>query len=1287
VLPLALVAAFLISPAAGVGKTLTFGPVADTIIRADKPTRSYGSATTIGADNSPIQHSLLRFTVAGVGTDVVTAATVRLFVTNASPVGGSVYRVASQSWSENVTWATAPAADPGALATTAKATVNTWMTFNVLPLVRGDGTYSVRLTSTSSDGVDYTSREGSATQRPQLVVTTAPPPDSTPPTVSISAPIDGSQVAGQVPVNATASDANGVASVSFAVDSSPLGTDATAPYGVTWDSTTVPNGPHVLTATARDPAGNAATSAAIAVTVANDTTPPDVVITAPPTDATAVGPVSMSATASDASGVASVSFRVDGQTVATDTTDPYTATWDSTTVSNGQHILTARAVDTIGNARVSDAVSVTVANAVDTTPPSPPGNLRATADGPTKVTLTWDPSTDDTSVATYEVRRDGTLIASPKNPGYVDEAASAGSSIRYAVVAVDPAGNRSDPSTADTNTPAIPTSFTFAAAGDHGANTKTAAGLGALDASPAAFYLALGDMDYDETATDAAWCDYVHQNLPTKGASFPFELVAGNHEDDSGPNGRILNFAACLPDHAGSTPGPGSQYGAEYSFDYPASAPLARVIMISPELTVAGHTYHYTPGTTDYAWLSNTIDQAHTAGIPWVIVGMHFPCLTAGNYQCAANPALMNLLVQKRVDLVLHGHEHSYQRSKQVALDPTTCPSIAATGYNPACVADDGIDGIYPEGAGTVDVIAGTFGRGLYNVSRSDPEAPYFAKLDGASHGFMQYTVTAKRIDASFVKTDGSLNDAFSIVSGATATADRALPSQPTNVAADTSTPGRVKLTWSSSTDNAAIGSYSVFRDSVYVGSATTTSFSDPSVSSGQTYTYTVVAYDTAFNPSQTSSPVSVTVPAATTMTFNADADASIYAASPSTNYGSSTRLETDNSPIKNFLIRFTVTGTGTGTVTNARLRLTCADPSPRGGDFTVAASNDWTENTVTWGSAPAAGTTIASLGAVASGSTYEVDVSSMIHGDGTYTLRITSPNADGADFTSREGTLAARPLLTVTVGTPSAPPNDVQPSFPIEAAFYYPWYPESWTQSGVSPFTDYHPSLGYYDTSAVAATHVQQMSDAHIEAGIASWWGPGSTTDGRIPTLLNAASGTPFRWALYYELESTSDPPVAQLDAALDYIAAAYGSNPTYLRVNGKPVLFVYADDNDGCEMATRWAEANAGRFYLSLKVFSGYAACSSQPNTWHQYAPAVAETDMAPYAITISPGFDLYGEAPRLQRDAARWSANVRNLYASSDPWHLIATFNEWGEGTAIESATEWGTTYLDAVASRGT
>ena len=218
--------------------------------------------------------------------------------------------------------------------------------------------------------------------------------------------------------------------------------------------------------------------------------------------------------------------------------------------------------------------------------------------------------------------------------------------------------------------------------------------------------------------------------------------------------------------------------------------------MLSPELTVAGTAYHYTPGSPAYQWVSDTIDQARNAGIRWIIVGYHYPCLTGGKYECASGSDLFNLLVAKHVDLVLNGHEHNYQRSKQIGLDAVACPSIAATGYNPGCVTDDGLDGVYPKDAGTVEIVAGTFGRGLYSVSRTDPEAPYMVSMNGTTHGFVQYTVTADRIDASFVRSEGTFSDSFSIVQGAPAIADHTPPTTPATVSADTSTPGTVRLSW-----------------------------------------------------------------------------------------------------------------------------------------------------------------------------------------------------------------------------------------------------------------------------------------------------------------------------------------------------------------------------------------------------------------------------------------------------------------------------------------------------------
>src|SRR5438045_8161232 len=111
-----------------------------------------------------------------------------------------------------------------------------------------------------------------ATVRPYLSLTyTLPTADTTPPSVSIASPAGGAAVGGTVSVTANASDNVGVASVQFKVDGANLGAaDTTAPFAVNWDTTGLADGSHSLTAVARDAAGNTATSAAVAVTIANN---------------------------------------------------------------------------------------------------------------------------------------------------------------------------------------------------------------------------------------------------------------------------------------------------------------------------------------------------------------------------------------------------------------------------------------------------------------------------------------------------------------------------------------------------------------------------------------------------------------------------------------------------------------------------------------------------------------------------------------------------------------------------------------------------------------------------------------------------------------------------------------------------------------------------------------------------------------------------------------------------------------------------------------------------------
>jgi hypothetical protein len=267
--------------------------------------------------------------------------------------------------------------------------------------------------------------------------------------------------------------------------------------------------------------------------------------------------------------------------------------------------------------------------------------------------------------------------------------------------------------------------------------------------------------------------------------------------------------------------------------------------------------------------------------------------------------------------------------------------------------------------------------------------------------------------------------------------------------------------------------------------------------------------------------------------------------------------------------------------------------------------------------------------------------------------------------------------------------------TFPLRITFYYPWFPETWGNLG-DPFTSFHPSLGYYssDDASVITGHIQKMTYAGMDAAIASWWGQGQHSEAtRIPALLNnsanSSNGKNLKWAMYYEKESTGDPTVSELTSDLAYIKSNYASNGNYLKINNKPVIFAFEDGLDGCPMVDRWTQANAGQgFYLVLKVFSGYASCTNQPDNWHQYGPATARDSQAGHSFTISPGFWLKGElSPRLARDPARWATDVDAMIASAAPLQLVTTFNEWGEGSAVEPATEWASasgygTYIDTL-----
>jgi len=151
--------------------TLSFAPAADTYVRSDQPAVSFGSQATLQVDGSPLKNTLLRFEVSGVAGRQVTSATLTLHCTDSAASGGVLYRTDGTAWSEGtVTWASRPGTSGTPVGTLGKVVAGQAYQVDVGSLVAKDGVYDLMLTSTSSDGADYGSDEGSAALAPRLEI-------------------------------------------------------------------------------------------------------------------------------------------------------------------------------------------------------------------------------------------------------------------------------------------------------------------------------------------------------------------------------------------------------------------------------------------------------------------------------------------------------------------------------------------------------------------------------------------------------------------------------------------------------------------------------------------------------------------------------------------------------------------------------------------------------------------------------------------------------------------------------------------------------------------------------------------------------------------------------------------------------------------------------------------------------------------------------------------------------------------------------------------------------------
>lgn len=297
--------------------------------------------------------------------------------------------------------------------------------------------------------------------------------------------------------------------------------------------------------------------------------------------------------------------------------------------------------------------------------------------------------------------------------------------------------------------------------------------------------------------------------------------------------------------------------------------------------------------------------------------------------------------------------------------------------------------------------------------------------------------------------------------------------------------------------------------------------------------------------------------------------------------------------------------------------------------------------------------------------------------------------------------------------------------------AFYYGWYgnPQTsgrwWHWSKVEETarrignSTHYPALGAYDSQNpdLISQHCRWAREAGISGFIVTWWAQGDFHDRGLPLILEAAQKHGLAVTVYFETVHPSDAP-RPAGAVKDvlYLLERYGKHPAWLKVNGKPVLFIYGRAL-GQIKPEGWAEviAESNRRYPGGAVFIGDRISEAAARIFdgiHTYNPTGrtagksveelrtwARTTYPQWVqtagaeriacVTVIPGYDdskLDRPAPRPITDrhgGQTYRVLWEEALAANPDWVLITSWNEWHEGSEIEPSVEDGERALKTTA----
>lgn len=295
----------------------------------------------------------------------------------------------------------------------------------------------------------------------------------------------------------------------------------------------------------------------------------------------------------------------------------------------------------------------------------------------------------------------------------------------------------------------------------------------------------------------------------------------------------------------------------------------------------------------------------------------------------------------------------------------------------------------------------------------------------------------------------------------------------------------------------------------------------------------------------------------------------------------------------------------------------------------------------------------------------------------------------------------------------------------PLVLALYYPWYDVSAWESGVT--ADY-PLMPYesWERDAIER-HISWASGAGIDVLVSAWFGPhnNNPTENNLKTLLEVAQPTGLKLAILLETDSGDFfPSRGALVDGLKHALSTHATHPAYLRVDNRPVVFVWRpasvfgtnnarvnragapavaawrsllDEVDPARQAIWIAE---GEDFALLDVFDGIfpysiAWAGDPAGQLSSYAGRVRAYNSANgaakrWVATAMPGYDdtrIPGRSKTFIVDragGAYYERTFQGAIASRPDWVMITSFNEWLEGHQIEPAASYGMQFLELTRS---